>query len=637
MAKGSFRLRWHGNGTTSVPYDYSMAGYPEAPDMYCDISYNIRRDSSNRNSVIADVTATLCPTSYDNGYFGYSIDCYAGFVGGSNHSLFSKPSSVMTWNWEYSGSIRATTVNSTTRTAELRIYFDSNCPCNVKNGSAYYSIIVDIGYAYSTPNLIITSINGVSILEGENNYNIAINGNQDITVGYSGWNGSTSVDTCKINAWLKPYDRTKSNLSWKTILNDGNGRSAGSQKYKKYNNSNDPATPIGSGAPFSYDNQYVWIYAEREHNGSKTKSAQKLHSNIRLMKILYTPIKQVLFTKQPIGLYESRSNIQISWNYPNSPSLIQQYGIVSGYEIRLINKDTGKVELIDTTTGISYTLASDSYKPLTKYYLQVIPYYLNGSSRSYGPSNNSKDFMLITKLDPPTIDYPKTEENCVWIGNKLYILGQLPYDPDSVGLPNYTYKDLEVNINGTTYKFSTHSNMFSISNLGHNLKFVFTTKNINIPFSNTYIIKTRVQKNFTFDGNYYKWSEYTTKSLKSVEVPSVPKFSGYVLASQYSPIYKYVMNMRNCYIEDNDIVLVKNLIRGDYINRSDFQNAYNDLYGISQIIDHWGEYSKDMKVKFNGYNKFNPKIEYITDIDSDTNPTGNNYFIQSYNWIRFYG
>lgn len=498
------------------------------------------------------------------------------------------------------------------------------------------SLTGNIGQAYTTPNISITSINGVNIPTGSGNYNININGNQNITIGYSAWSGAIFNDSCSINAWIRPYDRSR-NLSYKTIRNDGNGKPAGSSLYRAYNNANDPATPIGSGVPFAYDNQQVWIYAQRHHSSTGSNSPEVLHSNVRLMRILYTPIKSITFTKQPIGLYESRQSIDISWSYPTPPSLIDQYGIVSGYEIRLINKDTGQTELIDSTVSTSYTLASNDYNPLTRYCFQILPYYLNRENKSYGPSKNSNDFMLITKLSPPTINYPNTGTNCVWIGNKLYVLAQLPFDPDASYVENYEYKNLEVIINGVTYTFESNSDMFSIGNLTHNAKFVFTTKNINIPFSTSYIIKTRVQKNYSFDGIDYRWSEYSTIELKSVQVPSIPIYSGYVMASHYNSIYTYVRNMRNCYIESNDSVLTTSKSRGIQINRSNFQNIYNDLNGISQLIDQWGEYSKDLKVEFSQNNLFSPKIEYITDKKNDTDPTGNNYFILSYEWIRYYG
>lgn len=510
-------------------------------------------------------------------------------------------------------------------------------PFDFKQTWGFGSLASNIGQAYTTPNITITSINGVSIAEGSGKYSIAINGNQNITIGYSAWSGAISNDSCSINAWIKPYDRNMANLSYKTIKNDGNGKTAGSSLYRAYNNSSDPATPIGSGVPFSYDGQQVWIYAQRHHSSTGKNSSEVLHSNVRLMKILYTPIKSVTFSTQPSGLYESRQAISISWTYPTAPSLINQYGIVSGYEIRLINRDTGTTELTDTTTGTSYTLASDAYKPLTKYYFQVLPYYLNGSAKSYGPSKNSNDFMLITKLSAPTISYPNTGANCVWIGNKLYLLAQLPFDSDAEYIDGYLYRDLEVTVNGTSYTFKSNPEMFSIGNLTHNARFVFTTKNINIPFSTTYIIKTRVQKNYSFDGTTYNWSDYSSVELTSIVVPSIPTYSGYVMASHYNPIYTIVMNMRNCYIEPNDNILVSNVSKGNQINRSDFQNAYNDLNGISQLIDQWGEYSKDLKVEFSQNNSFSPRIEYITDIKDDTNPTGNNYFILSYEWIRYYG
>ena len=632
MATGNFLLQWHGSGADVPLYDR------DSPDMYVRISYNISRSSSDKNTVSGKVTVTLQGLG-GYSYFGYNIKCSAKIVedtGSDAKQLFYKPNTPNQWSTgTYSGSANFSYTDSTHSTIRLRIYFDSNCPCT--GGNNYYDVSINIGSAYTTPNITITSINGVNIATGSGKYSIAINGNQNITIGYSAWSGAISNDSCSINAWIKPYDRTKANLSYKTIKNDGNGKPAGSALYKAYNNSSDPATPIGSKVPFSYDGQKVWIYAQRHHSSTGKNSSEVLHSNVRLMKILYTPIKSVTFSTQPSGLYESRQAISISWTYPTAPSLINQYGIVSGYEIRLINKDTGATELTATTTGTSYTIASDAYKPLTKYYIQVIPYYLNGSTKSYGPSKNSNDFMLITKLAAPTISYPNTGANCVWIGNKLYLLAQLPFDSDAEYIDGYLYRDLEVTVNGTSYTFNSNPEMFSIGNLTHNAKFVFTTKNINIPFSTTYIIKTRVQKNYSFDGTTHNWSDYSSIELSSIAVPSIPTYSGYIMASHYNPIYTIVMNMRNCYIEPNDNILISNVSKGNQINRSDFQNAYNDLNGISQLIDQWGEYSKDLKVEFSQNNSFSPRIEYITDVKDDTNPTGNNYFILSYEWIRYYG
>lgn len=501
------------------------------------------------------------------------------------------------------------------------------------------SLASNIGPAYTTPNIAIDSLNGVNIARGEGNYQINLNANQNITIGYSEWAGSiASVDRCSIDAWIKPYDRNKGNLSWKTVLNNGNGRPAGSVYYKQYNNSNDSYNLMGSGVPFSYDGQYVWLYIQRHHSVSGVNSPQILHTNIRLIKVLYTPIKSVNITQQPESVLTSKTDINFSWDYPSNSSNINQNGIVSGYEIRLIRKSNGAVEFTATTTYKNYTLSRNNYKALREYYVQIVPYYqVNSSKKSYGPIKNTSVFQVISDLPKPSIDYPKTGNNCVWIGNKFHVLSQLPTDPDYEDLENkaeYFYRDIEVNINNISYKYSTHKNQFSVTNLPHNIKFAFTTKGLNINFNTNYVIKVRVQKNY----GSYKWSEYQTINLNSVTVPQIPVFNGYIMASHYTSIYNYISKMRNCYKPSGISLNLNNITKGSYILRDDYQKSYNELSNISNLIDTWGEYNNQfVKVQFSVSNKFVPKIEYITNIDNDTNPIGHNYFIQAYNWIRFYG
>ena len=490
-----------------------------------------------------------------------------------------------------------------------------------------------IGPSYTTPNIAIDSLNGVSIARGENNYSISVNANQVLDLGYSVWSGAIgSVDSCYFDAWVGQNSNGQGTYwGWIKVKDDGDGKPAGSVRYKSL---------LDIGLPFSYDGKYVWLYLSRVHKSSGVRAPYLVHTNIRLMKVLFTPIKSVTITKQPLVTYTQKSDIDISWKYPDSPSLINQYGIVSGYEIRLINKSTGEIIKTYDSNVNNYSIPSSDYNPLTKYYAQIIPYYLNGNSKSYGPSKNTDDFMLITKLDPPSISYPLTGDGCVWIGNRIYVLGQLPYDSDSEFIgDSYQYRDIEVVINDTVYKFSTDKNKFSLIHLTNNSKFVFVSDN-NVKFNNIYNIKVRVQKNYSFDGTNYKWSDYTdVLKLNAVSVPNIPKYSGYVMHSHYNDIQNIVSKMRNCYIDHNtDSILSSIVDKGNYINRSDFQNVYNDLLGISQLIDQWGDYDNDtIKVKFMNNNKFDPKQEYITDVKNDTNPIGNNYFILSYEWIRYYG
>lgn len=640
MASGSFTLQWHGSGAL-------VSGFNQAPKMYVNVSYNIYRDSSNRNNVKGSVSVSLQGLG-GYSYFGYSITCSVEVVGGGKKDVFSKPNYPSTWgNGAYAGNASYNFSKTSGNTVELRIYFSSNCPCGASGH--YYSRILDIGYAYTTPNIAIDSLNGVPIERGEGKYEINLNADQNITIGYSQWAGSTTADSCKIDAWVAETTDTKTSpyYGWKQyIVDDGDGKPAGSALYRKSNDASDPSNLVGSGITFDHDGEYMWLYASRIHSSYKSgnsyvRSPYIIDTNARKIKILFTPIKSVNITKQPDKLITSKSDIQISWEYPESSSLINQNGIVSGYEIRLIRESDGLVEFSDTTLYNNYTLLKNNYKALRKYYIQIVPYYeVDSTRKSYGPVKNTDIFQLISELSEPTINYPKTDSNCVWIGNNFYILAQLPEDVDYYDLENkseYFYKDIEININNISYKYSTNKSKFSITSLTHNSKFVFTTKGLNIPLNTSYVIKVRVQKNYGIDGEY-KWSDYQVINLKSSSVPDIPVFRGYIMADHYLKIYDYISKMRNCY-KPSDVSLNLNIItsKKSYILRDDYQKLYNELSNISILIDTWGEYdNQSIKTKFSSNNEFDPKIEYITDIDNDNNPVGNNYLIKSYNWIRYY-
>ena len=583
-----------------------------------------------------DTTITVRLYCYPDktGYYGYNLSVGAK-VSENGSQAWSKPITGRA-SINYTCTLTRNTGGNSTVLFMLKCT-DHGCDNNGWNdGNGISRGSYTIPPSYTIPNISISSINGVPVAEGAGNYSIIINANQDITIGYTGWLFHSSEDECSIDAWVTPFDRSR-NISWKSVYAPSkNGVNAGTVSYRSHNNPGESSSLMGSGVTFDYDGQYLWLWIQRYHTKTGVTSPSVDHFNVRLIKVLYTPIDAVNITRQPSSLITNKQDITISWQYPGYSSLINQNGIVSGYEIRLVRRSNGAVEFTTSTAYNSYTLSKNNYKALREYYIQIIPYYqVDANRRSYGPVRNTNIFMAVSDLPAPTISYPKTTSGCVWVGSNIYVLAQLPTDPDYNDLENedgYFYKDIEVSINNVTYKYSTNKSQFSISNLPYTAKFVFTTKGTNLTFSNTYTIKVRVQKNY---GNS-KWSNYTTITLSAVSMPTAPLYSGYIMATDFIPLYNYVSRMRNCYKPSGVSLNLNNVAKGNYILRDDFQKLYNELLNISDLIDTWGDFSnQSIKVKFENV-KFNPLIEYITDIDNDTNPQGHNYFIQAYNWIRHY-
>ena len=295
-----------------------------------------------------------------------------------------------------------------------------------------------------------------------------------------------------------------------------------------------------------------------------------------------------------------------------------------------------------TTANTSIILQSKNIKHMTRgilNYIKITPYCINPNTQktlNYGPQFSQQFVLPIGKIRVPDLKYPIN--NTIWHNKNFRILVQLPTDDDSDVLKSYidnntyTYKDIELIINNITYKYSTHSYMFSVEQLqGYQLKIGINPSLIaNFPDTNKYEIKLRVQKNYFVN----IWSEYTstvTLYIEPIIQQNLPKDS-YIFIKHYQYIQTNSVRLYNVYpIIDLNKENVEQK-QYDTILAKRFQGIYDTILGIQSSVNSWAKYdSSRSAVKFNQTinllnNKIKRSVIILEDSGTNTIPTVDNYF-----------
>lgn len=388
-------------------------------------------------------------------------------------------------------------------------------------------------------------------------------------------------------------------------------------------------------APFpTYDYQNSVTRARRHH----TQTDSQDYSD-RRVRFIYTPIKSVenLIMKNNnttiSGNIGTKRDITVSWTYPSG-----EYGIVSGYEIQLRNKDSkDKVVKTYRTANKTITISSNDYKTLINYDFLVKPYYYHDTTKtySYGPSNVTSKFISVYKLKKPTLSYPLQNTSYMWYANKLYVLATLSEDDDYNNVGNtYAYRNIEVMVDNITYSYSSHKSKYSITTLNcYNSKIVFVLDNVsNINHS----IKLRCQKNYGYDDyssssseSWSDWSDTYYIRTQSYQLFSTTRGTK-IMTSHINDLLSKSYNMYAIYV---NALPISQITQYSTIKRSEFIDMYNKLRSIYEVITGWGTY-QNTSIKLTDFPSFNALIEEIT-ADEKTN-RGHNYFLLISKCIKFF-
>lgn len=447
------------------------------------------------------------------------------------------------------------------------------------------------------------------------------NANKNYTIKYSDNNGKTSGDdNIALYFYLNGNEVSKTNAKSANL-------GSGSYTFT--------ASQIMKYAPFpAYDRQNSVTRALRWHTQTKKEDYSD-----RKVRFLYTPIRSVenlimKYNNQTIsGNIGDKKDITISWSYPSG-----EYGIVSGYEIQLRNKDS-KDSVVKTyrTINTSITISSNDYKTLINYDFLVKPYYYHSATQvySYGPSNITSKFISVYKLKKPKISYPLQNTSYTWFANKLYILATLSEDNDYVSIGNtYSYRNIEIMIDGITYSYTSYKNKYSITTLNcYNSKIVFVLDNVsNINHS----IKLRCQKNYGYDDyssssseSWSDWSDIYYVRTQSYQLFSTTRGTK-IMTSHINDLLSKSYNMYAIYV---NALQISQIAQYSTIRRSEFIDMYNKLRSIYEVITGWGTY-QNTSIKLTNFPSFNALIEEITADEKTTR--GHDYFLIISKCIKFF-
>lgn len=332
-------------------------------------------------------------------------------------------------------------------------------------------------------------------------------------------------------------------------------------------------------------------------------------------------------------------NIYVSWVYSNEVDS----GVVNGYEVTTYNASgtelntyTYDVPESDVSSAKSrlgnVTISSYDLKRGEVNQIKIRAFYNkpNGSGKLYGPYLESSFVKPVGRLSTPTISYPKSG---TWHSDDFRVLFQLPSDSDyntySTSVKNsYTYKDIQVKINNTTYSYSSNPQIFSTDKSGYQKKICvrwMLASSVNL--STTYNIQVRVQKNY-YTSDWSNWS--STVTLKIDELNFSVNKGDIILADHFNTVGTSIRRGYTCYpfgsYTDSRIFEVE---PEDYILHDDENTMYQIIKGIQNGINTWAVYDNNNCKLTNTVNAFdnNPtqQGEYITAKAEDTTVPGRNY------------
>jgi len=387
----------------------------------------------------------------------------------------------------------------------------------------------------------------------------------------------------------------------------------------------------------------------------------------------------------------NHNNVSFTLRYPNN-----KYGggIITGFSIKIYSNDVytssysmGGEHIWYTSTLDEngnhtrsgswdyYTLSVNAYHDMMRNklnYAVIKPFYEGPvSGNSYLYYGDALTIALVkpyTQLEKPFIAYPVgigfNELSGSWHNNKFRILIQMPKDydynywdiydmqyDDNIK-ETYKYGDLELKVNGTTYRFSgtytSATNLISSAYSSdidkdntdnHKRKFAINTALISgFPDVNEYRLSIRVQKykyNFTDaemrSSTVKTWSEWSDevviqkRNLTSLNVQR----GDYIMASHYDSVMTDLKHCLNCYLLADADYRLEDQVRGDQIDGSntnpevgEYIALYNTIRNIINAVNSYCVYDRS-NVKFPVLEAFSPNTELITASESTDN--GKNY------------
>lgn len=339
---------------------------------------------------------------------------------------------------------------------------------------------------------------------------------------------------------------------------------------------------------------------------------------------------------------DSHPRIVIDWSMPNQIDR----GVIDGYELYIYSSSSYTThKTFDVPVGGIVTdlygqyvanIRSDLYRGQMNY-VGVRAYYINPlGDKMYGPELRKQFVFPLGRLYTPKISYPVN--NSRWHNKNFRILFELPTDDDYdvlssyISNDTYTYKEIELTINGTVYKYTTDSNIFSINKMGYKYRVCVNPSILSsFPDTDTYRITVRVQKNYFM--NIWSGTSSTTVVYKTpVTRQNLVQFTP-ILATHYKHVQSSSIRLYNTYPikslptnnVDQDV--------GDVIYAKHYQAIFDTVLAIQDGVNTWARYDsgKD-RCKFQqNIDEFSGSDKATNDLitaQDDERPTrqGRNYF-----------
>ena len=326
---------------------------------------------------------------------------------------------------------------------------------------------------------------------------------------------------------------------------------------------------------------------------------------------------------------EKLQTISISWNYNKD---VPKAGYTQGYRVRLYGRDKKVVNTYYTTNN-NLIINKDDVPMMCETYIDITPYYTHDSSNPedywyQGDIADSGEVLLlpfvsiITKLDPPRIDYPVEGSN--WINNKFRVCFKLPEDFEAPyvegGTIGYRYENIELEVNGKvfTYKITSGSTdnaivspqIFSAIESHLTLErgmIAFPNITNQLPQSNSYTIRVRVKRLYGNTEDWTGWSDWSEpRTFRVTKINySVQKYD-YILAEHFNNALNDVDRVRKTYgvdFPDKQANAIKNstII---YAKQYAWEQMFMTTYNTKMKVNMYGDFDTDRQnVKFDIENK----------------------------------
>lgn len=455
--------------------------------------------------------------------------------------------------------------------------------------------------------------NSGSINVGESNEPLPYNPYEKPQLTFSnpvpGYNSDGNLNYLNANKEFKvTYNKsdglkTPSSSSWKLTIGDEDNNYNSSNKVKDGTLSNDGGTLSfvdlykESFYKSNRDGKKVRIYGERVGRGN----TGTVSSSQSLGRIRWRPIRKLSGTLLTEGITLSGTNIKASIGKYDE----NYYGLINKVKVILSYDNTSTSKYVDYPVNeISITdLFSTVIEPIKTYKVSILPvYYMSSKNILEGTIvNDLGSFSLVSKLWDTTVSLPITENDCSWVGSRLYIKFALPIDPDVNslgGISGYTYGDIIVNItdtsgNSKSYSFSKNKEMFSCNKLTYRRNVVFSNKisSINentIPFKPGNItVSITVQKSLRPSTSPERVDSSTSISVNLISIPTYnPVVGEKILYSDFTNLCKTIFRMGKSYRVTK--TLTDNITQDNISTKTDpviiKQIHYNELYGILEDI-----------------------------------------------------